>query len=146
MWHALCQHRVGHCVACRAAALCGATLRAQHCAMQHCALSTVQCSTVRCSTVQCSTARPALCYAALRVQHCAMMQHCVQHCMQHRIALHCKCSHLGLNEMLVSRENILHTDSARTPIYIYIYTRVLPCASAHGEDVCASCKVVTIVK
>ena len=31
-------------------------------------------------------------------------------------------------------------------IYIYIYTRVLPCASAHGEDVCASCKVVTIVK
>ena len=29
--------------------------------------------------------------------------------------------------------------------YIYIYTRVFPCASAHGEDVCVSCDVATIV-
>ena len=25
-----------------------------------------------------------------------------------------------------------------------IYTRLLPCASAHGEDACASCELIVI--
>ena len=29
---------------------------------------------------------------------------------------------------------------------IYIYTRVFPCASAHGDDVCVSSEVVTKLK